>query len=121
MVQKNFLSFLFLHIMYTLIVYVLKAESIFIQLSFSAHCVMDLFYYFHIIIHTKLLFVMGEEVKVLKSMSHNSWAEIANSSIEGLDEFTLCFRFYQEYFKIPGYDNSLESSFYLNIFQIQMK
>lgn len=58
--------------------------------------------YFVLIVQIKLFLVVGEEMRVLKSLSNDSWAEILNSSIEGIDDLTVCFRFYQDYFYIPG-------------------
>ena len=73
------------------------------------------------IVFIKLIIVDGEEMKVLKSKSQNSWAEILNSSLEGLDEFTMCFRFYQDYFDIPGLKSHPSSPILTNILLFQME
>ena len=80
---------------------------------------MDL--YFLMIVFIKLILVDGEEMKVLKSKSQNSWAEILNSSLEGLDEFTMCFRFYRDYFDIPGLKSHPSSPILTNILLFQME
>ena len=59
---------------------------------------------------TKLLLFFGfffsgvyaEEIKIIKPTSDKSSAEIVNSSISKLAEYSICFRFYQNYFKIPS-------------------
>ena len=61
----------------------IERKSIFILILLSSS-VMNLYYIFCSMAHLALLLVMGEEMKVLKSTSQKSRAEILNSSIDGL-------------------------------------
>ena len=56
--------------------------------------------------------VHGEEIKTFQSTSQEGWVEILNSSVKSLDIFSCCFRFYQDYFDVPGMDTDIFQKYY---------